>query len=137
MCVSPVWGYNITVDKNGVMRRSDNGAEVSFYGANYTVPFAHAYRALESLGIDHKRAIDRDVYHFSRLGLDAFRIHVWDVEIADSEGKLNSLFRGTHVDVEIIVKSLDVIEIIKGIYGMIVPWEELEPVDGTITEVTE
>ena len=60
-----------------------------------------------------------------------------DVEIADSEGKLNSLFRGTHVDVEIIVKSLDVIEIIKGIYGMIVPWEELEPVDGTITEVTE
>ena len=95
LCVSPVWGYNITVDKNGVMRRSDNGAEVSFYGANYTVPFAHAYRALESLGIDHKRAIDRDVYHFSRLGLDAFRIHVWDVEIADAQG---NIIENEHLD---------------------------------------
>ena len=95
MCILPVWGYNITVDKNGVMRRSDNGAEVSFYGANYTVPFAHAYRALESLGIDHKRAIDRDVYHFSRLGLDAFRIHVWDVEIADAQG---NIIENEHLD---------------------------------------
>ncbi len=87
--------YNIIVDKNGVMRRSDNGAEVSFYGVNYTVPFAHAYRALGYLGVDHKEAIDRDVYHFSRLGFNAFRLHLWDVEISDAQG---NLIENDHLD---------------------------------------
>ncbi len=87
--------YNVVVDKNGVMRRNDTGEEVSFYGANYTVPFAHAYRALGYLGVDRKAAIDRDVYHFSRLGLDAFRIHVWDVEISDAKG---NLIENEHLD---------------------------------------
>lgn len=91
----PVSGTTIIVDSEGVMRRNDNHAEVSFYGINYTVPFAHAYRALSSLGIDHKKAIDRDVYHFSRLGLNAFRIHLWDVEISDAEG---NLIENDHLD---------------------------------------
>ena len=91
----PVSGTTIIVDSEGVMRRNDNHAEVSFYGVNYTVPFAHAYRALSSLGIDHKKAIDRDVYHFSRLGLNAFRIHLWDVEISDAEG---NLIENDHLD---------------------------------------
>jgi hypothetical protein len=60
----------------------------AFYGTNYTVPFAHSYRALNSLGIDPKSAIDKDVYHFSRLGLNAFRLHLWDVELSDSVGNL-------------------------------------------------
>lgn len=60
----------------------------AYYGTNYTVPFAHAYRALDTLGIDHRQAIDRDVHHMSALGLDAFRIHIWDVEITDSVGNL-------------------------------------------------
>ena len=38
--------YTVTVDEQGVMRRSDNGEEVSYYGTNYTVPFAYSYRAL-------------------------------------------------------------------------------------------
>ena len=59
-----------------------------YYGTNYTVPFAHAYRSLDKLGVDHRAAIDRDVYHFSRLGLNAFRLHLWDVEISDGEGNL-------------------------------------------------
>ena len=59
-----------------------------YYGTNYTVPFAHAYRALGSLGVDRRAAIDRDVYHMSRLGLNAFRLHLWDVEISDGEGHL-------------------------------------------------
>ncbi len=80
--------YHIYVDKNGVMRRNDNKSEVSYYGVNYTVPFAHAYRALGSLGIDHKVAIDRDVYHFARLGFNAYRIHIWDVEISDADGNI-------------------------------------------------
>lgn len=85
----------IDVDKNGVMRWSDTGEEAAFYGVNYSVPFAHGYRAIGYLGIDHKEAIDRDVYHFSRLGFNAYRIHVWDVEISDSVG---NLLENEHLD---------------------------------------
>lgn len=60
----------------------------AYYGTNYTVPFAHAYRALNELGIDHRSAIDRDVHHMSALGLNAFRLHLWDVELTDSAGTL-------------------------------------------------
>lgn len=60
----------------------------AWYGTNYTAPFAHAYRALGSVGVDRKTAIDRDVYHLSRLGLNAFRLHLWDVELTDSAGNL-------------------------------------------------
>ena len=82
--------YKIYVDKEGVMRRSDTGAEVSYYGTNYTAPFAYSYRALGYLGKDRKRAIDRDVYHIARMGQNAFRLHLWDAELADSAGNLLS-----------------------------------------------
>ena len=87
--------YKIYVDKNGVMRRSDTKEEVSYYGTNYTLPFAHAYRAVGGLGIDHKDAIDKDVYHLKRLGFNGFRLHLWDVEIADSAG---NLLQNDHLD---------------------------------------
>ena len=80
--------YEIIVDDTGVMRRGDTGEEVAYYGVNYTMPFAHAYRATGYLGLDHKEAIDRDVYHLKRLGLNAFRLHLWEAEIADSAGNL-------------------------------------------------
>jgi len=85
----------IYVDKSGVMRWSDTRSEASFYGVNYTVPFAHAYRAMNYLGKNHKEAIDRDVYHFARLGFNAYRIHVWDVEISDKDG---NLIENDHLD---------------------------------------
>ncbi len=78
----------VYVDKNGVMRWSDTKEETSFFGVNYTLPFAHAYRAMGYLGVDRKEAIDRDVYHLTRLGINAYRIHVWDVEISDAQGRL-------------------------------------------------
>jgi hypothetical protein len=78
----------IYVDKSGVMRWSDSRKEASFYGVNYTLPFAHAYRAIRYTEQSHKEAIDKDVYHFARLGFNAYRIHVWDVEISDSAGNL-------------------------------------------------
>lgn len=80
--------YEIVVDDQGVMRRSDNGREVSYYGTNYTAPFAYSYRALGYEGKERKKAIDRDVYHMARLGLNAFRLHLWDAELADSAGNL-------------------------------------------------
>ena len=85
----------VYVDGHGVMRWSDTREEAAFYGVNYCLPFAHGYRAMNYLGIDHKEAIDRDVYHFARLGFNAYRIHVWDVEIADSVG---NLLENEHLD---------------------------------------
>lgn len=80
----------VYVDAYGVMRWSDTKKEASFYGVNYTLPFAHAYRAIGYLGLDHQAAIDQDVYHFARLGFNAYRIHVWDVELSDSLGNLQA-----------------------------------------------
>ena len=78
----------VFIDQKGIMRWSDTKEEASFYGVNYTLPFAYAYRALGYIGKDHKTAIDKDVYHFARLGFNAYRIHIWDVEISDSLGNL-------------------------------------------------
>ncbi len=85
----------VYIDKNGVMRWENTRQEASFYGVNYTLPFAHAYRAMQYLGVDHKAAIDKDVYHFARLGFNAYRIHVWDVEISDANG---NLIENDHLD---------------------------------------
>lgn len=85
----------IYIDKHGVMRWSDTRNEASFFGVNYTIPFAHAYRAMGYLGKDRKEAVDKDVYHFARLGFNAYRIHIWDVEISDLEG---NLLRNDHLD---------------------------------------
>lgn len=81
-------GEGIFVDKNGVMRWQKDGTEAAFFGVNYTAPFAYGYRSIQRSGISVEQAIKDDVYHFSRLGLDAFRVHVWDVEISDSLGNL-------------------------------------------------
>lgn len=78
----------IYVDKKGVMRWQKDDTEATFFGVNYTAPFAYGYRSIQRSGISVEQAIKDDVYHFSRLGLDAFRVHVWDVEISDSLGNL-------------------------------------------------
>ena len=85
----------IYIDGNGVMRWSDTRREASFFGVNYTLPFAHAYRAIGYLELDRKAAIDKDVYHISRLGLNAYRIHLWDVELTDGQG---NLLENEHLD---------------------------------------
>ncbi|MEZ4933176.1 MAG: hypothetical protein R2788_13775 [Saprospiraceae bacterium] len=78
----------VFVDENGVMKWEDTQQEIKGFGVNYTVPFAHAYRSAKKLGIDPLQAIDEDVYHFSRLGFDLYRVHVWDTEISDTLGNL-------------------------------------------------
>ena len=78
----------VYVDSKGVMRYTKNKVEATFFGVNYTVPFAYGYRSHLSLNVDPEKAIDADVYHMSRLGFNAFRVHVWDVEISDSLGNL-------------------------------------------------
>ena len=76
------------VDENGGLRWTVSGGKIAQFGVNYTTPFAHAFRAHRRLGVPLERAIDADVYHFARLGLDAYRIHVWDREISDPAGNL-------------------------------------------------
>src|SRR4030095_4718605 len=78
----------VYVDKQGVLRWTKDNAEASFFGVNYTTPFAYAYRAQKALGVDLEKAIQQDVYQLARLGLDAFRVHVWDTEISDTAGNL-------------------------------------------------
>jgi len=78
----------VTVDDHGVLRWTATGDEVALFGVNYTAPFAYSYRAIGALGVDRKQAIDADVMHFARLGLDAYRIHVWDREVSDREGNV-------------------------------------------------
>ena len=78
---------DVYVDDKGTMRWK-NSEEVKGFGVNYSVPFAHAYRSAKRLGIDPKKAIDNDVYHFTRLGFDLYRLHVWDTQISDVEGNL-------------------------------------------------
>ncbi len=85
---TPVIAQPTYVDKKGVWRWKDSNKEVCLFGVNYTAPFAHAYRTARRLGIDLEKAIDTDVYHFARLGFDAFRVHVWDTEISDTAGNL-------------------------------------------------
>lgn len=86
---------NVIVDNKGVMRWENTNEEVKGFGVNYSVPFAHAYRSAERLGIDVKQAIDNDVYHFTRLGFDLYRLHVWDTEISDT---LGNLIENKHLD---------------------------------------
>jgi hypothetical protein len=74
--------------KNGVLYWAKDGKEVALFGVNYTAPFAYAYRAIQKTEISHEEAIRQDVYHFARLGFDAFRVHVWDTEISDTAGNL-------------------------------------------------
>lgn len=85
----------IQIDDNGIMRWRKDSSEVTGFGINYTVPFAHAYRSGKKLGVNLKEAIDHDVYHFSRLALDLFRVHVWDTEISDTVG---NLIRNEHLE---------------------------------------
>ena len=83
------------VDKKGVMRWKKTNKEIKGFGVNYSVPFAHAYRSAKRLNVDVKKAIDNDVYHFTRLGFDLYRLHVWDTEISDT---LGNLINNEHLD---------------------------------------
>jgi len=51
----------VYVDKQGVLRWTKNNTEASFFGVNYTVPFAYSYRAHKALNIDLEKAIQQDV----------------------------------------------------------------------------
>lgn len=79
---------DVFVDGDGIMRWGHNNEEVQGFGVNYSAPFAHAFRSAEKKGLDIRTEIDKDIYHFTRLGFDLYRLHVWDTEISDEQGNL-------------------------------------------------
>jgi len=81
---------HLRIDPKGMLRWQRTGKEAAFFGVNYTVPFAYGYRSHLALGVSPQQAIDNDVYHMARLGINAFRVHVWDTEISDVAGNLLS-----------------------------------------------
>lgn len=87
--------FPLYVDNQGIMRRTSNNIEVNYYGVNYTLPFSHSYRAVAKLNLDYKKVIDTDVKHIALMGMNAFRLHIWDVEISDSKG---NLINNQHLD---------------------------------------
>lgn len=95
VCFSQAKSVDVFVDEHGMLRWRSSNKEVSLFGVNYTVPFAYSYRAHKKLGLDIKKAIDLDIAQMVRLGLDAFRVHVWDREISDRDG---NLLKNEHLD---------------------------------------
>ncbi|MDB5015996.1 MAG: rane or secreted protein, partial [Mucilaginibacter sp.] len=78
----------IYVDQQGTIRWKKDHSEVYLFGVNYTVPFAYGYRSVKAVHKGIEKEIDEDVYHMARMGVDAFRVHIWDTEISDTAGNL-------------------------------------------------
>jgi hypothetical protein len=88
----------VYLDKEGVVRWSDNRAEVTLFGANYVLPTASDYRAAGYLHADRKRMIDEDMAQFARMGWDGLRLTFWgDWEASDSAG---NLIANDHLDLQ-------------------------------------
>ena len=88
----------VYLDREGVVRWSDNRAEVTLFGANYVLPTASDYRAAGYLHADRKRMIDEDMAHFARMGWDGLRLTFWgDWEASDSAG---NLIANDHLDLQ-------------------------------------
>lgn len=75
------------IDKKGVVRFGKDKEELKVFGVNYNVPFSYL-RFRELVEEDQYKAIDEDVYHIARMGVDGFRVHVWDCYISDEKGNL-------------------------------------------------
>lgn len=76
------------VVENGVMVWEKSGEEVALVGAHYSPAYYDTYAALGLLGKDRKEAIREDTYHYTRMGLDAYRIHMFYNQLIDQEGNL-------------------------------------------------
>ncbi|QBG46342.1 membrane or secreted protein [Verrucomicrobia bacterium S94] len=87
VCAGTAVPASTYVDHQGVMRWTETQEEVCVFGVNYAPPFAY-WEMRQPIGYDQHRAIDEDVYHIARLGIDGYRVHVWPSYISDEEGKL-------------------------------------------------
>lgn len=77
----------VSLGKDGVVRWSDTKEELAAFGVNLNTPFGY-FDQRAPIGADQYKAIDEDVYHIARLGLDGYRFHIWDSMISDVDGNL-------------------------------------------------
>ena len=88
----------VYLDKQGVVRWSDDRQEVTLFGANYVLPTASDYRAAGYVHADRKKMIDEDMAQFARMGWDGMRLTFWgDWEASDSAG---NLIANDHLDLQ-------------------------------------
>ena len=73
--------------ENGVILDAQN-REVRLWGVNYYAPFHHNYVNLKEAGADCRRAIDRDIADFLKMGVGLVRMHLIDREISDMDGNV-------------------------------------------------
>ena len=73
--------------ENGVILDAQN-REVRLWGVNYYAPFHHNYANLKEAGADCRRAIDRDIADFLKMGVGLVRMHLIDREISDMDGNV-------------------------------------------------
>lgn len=78
----------VIADATGILRWQDTGEEAAFFGVNYVAPFTFTYRALGYIGADLETTIRQDLHHLRRMGMNALRVHLWEVEISDRAGNL-------------------------------------------------
>lgn len=99
----------------GVLRWRDTGEEVSLFGVNYYAPFWCDYANLKARGVDPRAAIDEDVRHLRRLGVDFVRIHAFDTQFSDA---LGGIVETVHLDLlDYLVSRLAV----GGLYVVLTP----------------
>lgn len=72
---------------DGVLRYPD-GREVALWGSNTYHMSWYQYRNMKRLGVDFHRAIDTDLDHMKRMGVQVVRIHVFDREITQRDGSI-------------------------------------------------
>jgi hypothetical protein len=86
----------VFVDREGVIRWTDDREEVRLFGANYAIASSSDYRAAGYLTQDRKRLIDDDVAHFARMGWNGMRLAFWgDWQASDRAG---NLLQSDHLD---------------------------------------
>lgn len=85
----PSANRTVYIDDEGIIRWQDDQEEVTLFGVNYCLPSGYPYRALGYVKADPKQAVESDMAHLARLGLDGMRLSFWgDWENSDQEGNL-------------------------------------------------
>ncbi|MBR4749026.1 MAG: hypothetical protein IK083_05595 [Abditibacteriota bacterium] len=89
--------------ENGVLKYPE-GTEVALWGTNYYPMSWHQYNNMETAIREGKspvgsikEAIDTDLDHMKRLGLDVVRVHIFDREMSDISGNLQE---NEHLDLQ-------------------------------------
>lgn len=78
----------VYMDAKGVLRWRDNNRIVDLFGENYYPPFSIDYESLKAVKANPEKVIREDLTHFVRMGYDTLRLHVFDRQISDAQGRI-------------------------------------------------